>query len=111
MREHWLSLNGTWEFSFDQPIFFNSQITVPFVYEAAMSGIGDTAFHETVWYRKRFMLNKQYDGHRVILHFGAVDYFCEVRVNGDLVLTHEGGQTSFFQLISPTMYSLGLKQL
>nr|WP_321305663.1 sugar-binding domain-containing protein [uncultured Sphaerochaeta sp.] len=94
IREHWLSLNGTWEFSFDQPIF-NSQITVPFVYEATMSGIGDTAFHETVWYRKRFMLDKQYDGHRVILHFGAVDYFCEVRVNGDLVLTHEGGQTSF----------------
>ncbi len=34
-------------------------------------------------------------GERLLLHFGAVDYRARVWVNGQLVATHEGGQTPF----------------
>ena len=77
VREAWQSLNGTWEFSFDEPTYDRS-IIVPFVYESTMSGIGERAFHDTVWYRRSFVLDDSDRSQRVLLHFGAVDYSCRV---------------------------------
>ena len=39
MRDAWENLNGTWKFSFDEPVF-DRTITVPFAFQAKMSGIG-----------------------------------------------------------------------
>lgn len=100
VREAWQSLNGTWEFSFDEPTFDRS-IIVPFVYESTMSGIGESAFHDTVWYRRSFVLDDSDRSQRVLLHFGAVDYSCRVYINGNLCGSHEGGQCSFSFDISP----------
>jgi hypothetical protein len=53
------------------------------------------------WYRITFELPTFLDTRHVLLKFGAVDYFCEVFLNGHVVGTHEGGYTPFsFELTS-----------
>src|SRR3954454_13470169 len=47
------------------------------------------------WYRTSFELSSFLGTKHVLLKFGAVDYFCEVFVNGLSVGTHEGGYTPF----------------
>jgi hypothetical protein len=47
------------------------------------------------WYRLRFKLPEFSDTRHVLLKFGAVDYFCEVFLNGRSMGTHEGGYTPF----------------
>ena len=102
VRDNWLSLNGQWEFAFDDeqsfakpsdPIAWDHSITVPFAPESNASGIANTGFHKAVWYRRQFEVEPG-EGH-VILHFGAVDYAARVWVNGHLVAEHEGGHTPF----------------
>lgn len=105
-RAEWLNLNGEWEFDYDDAGVgdkehwytehgFSKRIQVPFSYQSALSGIGETDFHDIVWYRKTFELPETFAGNRIILHFGAVDYLSWVWVNGQLVKTHEGGHTPF----------------
>ena len=93
-RDNWLCLNGQWGFSIGESTF-DQKITVPFACEAPLSGIGDKGLHKLVWYRKTFTLPKEMLGKRVLLHFGAVDYICDVWVNGTHVCSHTGGQVSF----------------
>ncbi|MEK0312370.1 glycoside hydrolase family 2 protein [Cohnella sp. 56] len=106
VREQWMSLNGEWEFEFDDARAgdregwyekgdFSRKIIVPFCYQSELSGIGDTSFHDVVWYRRSFAVPADYVGKRLLLHFGAVDYEASVWVNGRLVATHEGGHTPF----------------
>ncbi len=47
------------------------------------------------WYRTHFHLPNFSDTRHVLLKFGAVDYFCEVFLNGFSVGSHEGGYTPF----------------
>ncbi len=47
------------------------------------------------WYRTTLQLPGFTDTRHVLLKFGAVDYFCEVFVNGVSIGTHEGGYTPF----------------
>jgi beta-galactosidase/beta-glucuronidase len=113
-REGWTNLNGEWAFAFDdsdagladgwQSITpeelrtdgspFDRQIVVPFCYQSKHSGIGETAFHDVVWYARTFDYPSLGD-ERLLLHFGAVDYRATVWVNGGRVASHEGGHTSF----------------
>lgn len=101
-RDAWQSLNGSWEFCFDDArryrgpaddIVWDRRIEVPFAPECELSGIGDQGFHSVCWYRKVFTLAQR--GARTMLHFGAVDYRARVWVNGVLVAEHEGGHTPF----------------
>ena len=107
VRNEWLNLNGTWEFRFDDHIVgldqrwfsaaaeFPERILVPFSFESVASGIGDRAFHSCVWYRRSFEIPAAWDGKRVLINFGAVDYRATVWVNGIVVAWHEGGHTPF----------------
>ena len=106
--ESWLNLNGTWEFAFD---FGNSgrdrkmwdapkydrEIVVPFVPESKLSGIEYVDFIPAVWYRRTVTLPEGWCRKcgRILLHFGAVDYYSEIRVNSALAGTHRGGYTPF----------------
>ncbi|AXC11230.1 Beta-galactosidase [Acidisarcina polymorpha] len=102
-REFWISLDGTWDFcsgretSFSRPdeVQWDQRILVPFSPETAASGVGDTGFYSTVWYRRSFESPGLDAQHRLILHFEAVDYRATVWVNGQEVATHEGGYTPF----------------
>jgi len=102
VREQWQSLNGSWRFCFDNdrkyrfpitPIQWTHEIKVPFPPESKASGINDRGFNKICWYQRDFAI--QPEGGRVILHFGAVDYYARVWVNNQLVAEHEGGHTSF----------------
>lgn len=93
-RENWLCLNGQWDFSIEENTF-DRKITVPYACEAPLSGIHDKGFLKTVWYRKAFVLPEEMQGKRILLHFGAVDYICDVWVNGNHVCSHTGGQVGF----------------
>lgn len=93
-RDNWMCLNGEWDFSLDEKKF-DRTIIVPFAFETGLSGIGDKEFHKMVWYRKTFKLPERMKAKRVILHFGAVDYACDLWVNGTYIREHKGGQTSF----------------
>ncbi len=105
--EAWRSLNGSWEFAFDDEdlglkegwnrgaLTLPSRITVPFCYQSAMSGIGDTSFHDILWYKRDFDLPGGAYEKKLFLRFGAVDYEAAVWVNGELVAEHAGGHTPF----------------
>jgi beta-galactosidase/beta-glucuronidase len=75
---------------------FDRRITVPFCYQSRLSGIGDTSFHDVVWYARAFDPPPPgTEDERLLLHFGAVDYRAAVWVNGTQVASHEGGHTPF----------------
>ena len=94
VRDNWMTLNGTWQFSYDDPVY-DKTIVVPYACETELSGIGDTGFHPVVWYKRTFMLPDAMRGKKVLLHLGAVDYSCRVYVNGSFIGSHEGGHVSF----------------
>lgn len=112
VRDHWMNLNGTWGFRFDddhvgeiekwqQQLAETHKIIVPFTYETQASGIGIEEFHPRVWYSRKVSIPEEADGKRVILHFQAVDYLAKVWVNGVLAGEHQGAYTAFSLDITP----------
>lgn len=100
-RADWMNLNGLWEYSIEPvmsvttPAKMQGQILVPFAVESALSGVGKTVGKDSVlWYRRQFAL-KRNRTQRTILHFGAVDWDCQVFVNGKEVGRHKGGYDAF----------------
>jgi len=91
-RKHWVNLNGEWDFGAGVNRRFDRRITVPFCPQSELSGIADKNPGDVVWYRRRFDAP---DGERLLLHFGAVDYWATVWINGEEVARHEGGHTPF----------------
>lgn len=92
-REEWMSLNGTWDFSFHGEK--ERSIEVPFVFQCEMSGIHDNRMCDHVTYERKFQIPKQWNGKRIRIHFGAVDYACTVYINEKRVGEHQGGNTPF----------------
>ena len=90
-RSEWLNLNGEWAFSFDAPTY-DAKINVPYPWGSPLSGI-DESKAGTGFYRKAVSWNPA--GARVFLIFGAVDYTCEVKLNGSVIGTHTGGYARF----------------
>ncbi|WP_308636421.1 glycoside hydrolase family 2 protein [Paenibacillus silvisoli] len=106
-RQDWLNLNGTWSFRLDtaeeavsdfgslQPTDqFDSEIIVPFSWASPLSGIGRND-KGTGWYNKIVTWAPAENGSLIFLRFGAVDYRCDVWVNGILAGSHAGGYGSF----------------
>lgn len=100
-RKKFLVLDGIWDFSFDNndafvfpsQVDFNNKIQVPYPYQSELSGLGTDEKVKTVWYKKEFEIIS--NAQRVLLNFGAVDYYCEVFVNDKFVRNHTGGYSSF----------------
>src|SRR4051812_32731957 len=100
-RSNWVSLNGPWRFAFEEhPAIATAPtsgnwpmvIQVPFAPESERSGVYDRSFHRACWYERDVDLpeDARAPGHRVLLHFGAVDYSAQVWVNDSLVAEHYG---------------------
>jgi beta-galactosidase/beta-glucuronidase len=114
-RAEWFNLNGAWDFSLDpgaawsQPgdVKWNAKINVPYAPETTASGIGNTGFFRTCWYRRPFKAPQLKPGERLLLHFGAVDYRACVWVNGGLAMQHEGGYTPFYADVTSLLLSEG----
>src|SRR5689334_22095983 len=80
VRSAWLNLNGLWDLAItkkdaDKPETFSNQILVPFPVESALSGVmKHVSENDRLWYRRTFILPRRWDGKRILLHFGAVDF-------------------------------------
>ena len=95
-----LSLSGSWRFQVDpvgsipvSSLAPDREITVPLPWQAA--------FPESATLQRLRLVSRDFDlaeswlVGELLLHFGAVDYWCQVFVNGQLVGEHEGGYTPF----------------
>jgi beta-galactosidase/beta-glucuronidase len=114
-RDEWLCLNGEWEFEIDnsdsgyerklyeRPL--TDRIIVPFCPESKLSGIENTDFMNAVWYRREVQIPERWQGQKVLLHFGAVDYDATVWANGVEVGRHRGGFTPFWCDLSEVVSS------
>ena len=97
-RSSYTCLNGIWEYAI-YPVKsefqgYQGDIVVPFSPESVLSGVEKNVTpDDMLYYRKKFSFKKTND--RVLLHFGAVDYKCEVTVNGKVFGTHTGGYYPF----------------
>lgn len=112
-RAPWTSLNGKWQFSFapgtnsSQPVAADfdfsdaTQIAVPFPPGSPLSGV--TMPPEppaTCWYQRTIDVadlpeGATQSGNALLLHFESVEYICDVWVNGQHRVTHQGGYTPF----------------
>ena len=112
VRDGWMNLNGQWQFEIDHGASgrarglvekekLDGEITVPFCPESRLSGVEYVDFMAAVWYKRTFTLPREAAGKRVFINFGAVDYACEVWINGTSVGTHRGGYVGFqFEITS-----------
>jgi beta-galactosidase/beta-glucuronidase len=101
VRDRWTSLNGRWDYAIRDdpglPTSWDGRIVVPFSPETALSGVGrQLQPGQWLWYRRHGVRAPQPPpGGRVLLHFGAVDQWATVRVNGVEVGEHVGGYLPF----------------
>ncbi len=115
-RDQWTNLNGHWDYCVtprDQqtvPDQWTGKILVPFCLESRLSGVQRLLNpDESLWYHTEFELEPKADT-RTLLHFEAVDYRCDVFVNGQPVGSHQGGNTPFAFDIATALKS-GINQL
>lgn len=105
-RATWINLNGSWSYCFDsgksgmdRKLFeskgFKDRIIVPFCPESELSGIGHKDFIEALWYHRKITIPNNWAGRNVLIHFGGVDYECELFIDGKQVGMHFGGTVSF----------------
>jgi len=100
VRANWQNLNGWWDCSIQRleapkPTEFEEKILVPFAPESRLSGVEHILQpDEKLWYRRSFTVIYTED-EVVHLHFGAVDFACELWVNDKKVGEHWGGYLPF----------------
>ncbi len=101
VRENWSNLNGLWQYAIQpkdaaKSDTWQGEILVPFPVESALSGVMQgVGADKRLWYRRKFDIPKMDNDGRLLLHFGAVDWQCEVWVNGKSVGKHTGGYDPF----------------
>jgi beta-galactosidase/beta-glucuronidase len=100
-RDQWTNLNGMWNYAVasdkqvDAPEKWDGQILVPFSLESKLGGVERLLFDdESLWYQRSFTATPG-QSTRTRLHFEAVDYRCEVFINGQSVGSHRGGNDPF----------------
>ena len=102
VRNGWMNLNGLWQYTIlpkaqeTIPGAYDGKILVPFAVESALSGVGKTVGKDSVlWYEREMALPSNFKNKKVLLQFGAVDWLCNVYVNGKPVGIHQGGYDPF----------------
>ncbi len=103
------SLAGTWQFHTDptgeltladlQP---SRTIPVPMPWQAAFPEL--QKYSGYAWYQRKLDLEASMLTGEVLLTFGAVDYWCEVFVNGTKAGEHEGGYTPFTLVVGSLLH-------
>ncbi len=107
-RDSFLCLNGSWQFAVcdtdTPPAAFYESIAVPFCPQSLLSGIcRNIDTKQYLFYQRTFSLPAGFAKDRVLLHFGAVEQYCTVWVNGVFVGKHAGGYLPFSFDITDTL--------
>ncbi len=104
-RQHWLNLNGPWQFRFDSKnegqdkkwftanVDFSETIMVPFPWGSKLSGVKDEA--DIAWYARSIDVPESWQGQRVFLIIGACDWHTTGWLDGNLLGNYQGGYTPF----------------
>jgi hypothetical protein len=117
VRKDWQNLNGLWDFAVTakedaQPAQFEGKILVPYPIESALSGImRQVSEKERLWYRRTFDVPAAWEGQRILLHFGAIDWESLVTVNGKNVGEHKGGYDPFSLDVTDALKAAGPQEL
>lgn len=99
-RDNYCILNGYWDYCFSQasdfPQQYEGRILVPFSPESVLSGVNrQLKPGEILWYARSIQVENIPADQRCLLHFGAVDQYCEVFINQKKVSEHMGGYLPF----------------
>lgn len=101
VRENWTNLNGNWDYTITSatvqeiPEQWTGTILVPFCLESELGGVKRLLeVDEALWYHRAFAATLKTE-HQTLLNFEAVDYRCQVYVNGKKVGEHQGGNNPF----------------
>jgi len=114
-RATWVNLNGdAWTYQFDfggsgrdagRELFkstgFGARIVVPFCPESSLSGVGYKDLIPAMWYHRKLVIPSDWQGKKVFLRFGAVDYESEIYLDGKSIGFHFGGTSSFAVDLTP----------
>ena len=109
IRDQYINLNGEWNYtvlSEKNTIAKEGTLLVPFSPEAPLSGAGFQLKPREKMLCERLLSVKclPSDGSRCILHFGAVDQYAKVLVNGKVVVSHIGGYLPFSADITDALH-------
>ena len=109
IRDQYINLNGEWNYtvlSEKNTIAKEGTLLVPFSPEAPLSGAGFQLKPHEKMLCERLLSVKclPSDGSRCILHFGAVDQYAKVLVNGKVVVSHIGGYLPFSADITDALH-------
>lgn len=94
-RDSFINLNGKWDFfmdfqgtgmdnNFQNGFQKESEILVPFCYQAPASGLGIEKRCDDVWYQKEISYRKK-ESKRLLFHLEGADYETTIYLNGVLV--------------------------
>ena len=102
VRKEWQNLNGLWDYAITPkseehpPAAYDGKILVPYPIESALSGVMKALQPEQkLWYHRTFDVPPAWLDGRIKLYFGAVDWACEVWIDGKSMGRHLGGYDDF----------------
>ncbi len=117
VRKDWQNLNGLWDYAITakdapKPTPWAGKILVPFPVQSALSGVmTNVSENQRLWYSRKFEVPKKWNGKRVLLNFGAVDWDTTVWVNGKELGKHQGGYDAFTFDITDALNTKGENEI